>query len=523
MSELLQGGTGWILWGMLAIYMIGMLVIGFVCTKKINSLDDFIVAGRRLTFWVATATMVATQFGAGSCMGVAATVYGSGVRDVIADPISMSLCLLVAAYLIVGKLRRGGYTTVPDIIEARYGKVAGVYAGIFMLPVYIGWTGAQIIGFGTVIHLLVPQVSLVAGMLIGGGVVLLYTICGGMWAVTMTDVVQVCIMIIGLLCIVPGMFSEAGGFSAVFSQTAEDGSSLISIMPEPNCGFGGHVYYIGQWIIMGLGCMIGQELIQRSMAAKTEKIAIRSCFLSGFIYFAIGLISISVGLAAKILFQKWGVDVAAADNLENEVLPRMAMHILGGMHPILLSVFICALLAAIMSSSDSSLLATSTLFVKNVFLPIFPQVKLKSQLKLARIMTVVALLFSVWLALSVDSIYGLMVNSWSSLLVVVVMPCIGAMYFRRSGKLSALSCMISGTVVWLGFVIINSFKIEEDFPALLDTDAFDYYLTNGSVYGFFTGVIVFFLVYLLFERKNPPAPERVYVEEQPEDAPAEAK
>lgn len=489
MPDVMQHVGGWVLWSVLSVYMLAMLLIGLYCSKKIKDMDDFIVAGRRLGFWVATATMVATQFGAGSCMGVAAQVYDTNVRDVIADPIAMSVCLLLASWFIVGKLRQGRYTTVPDILQDRYGKPAGVFSSIFMLPVYIGWTGAQMIGFGTLVHILLPQVSLMSGILIGGGIVLAYTLFGGMWAVTMTDVVQVCIMIVGLFLIVPGMFHEAGGFREIVLNQKE----MISILPEAGGGFGNHVYYLGTWIIMGLGCMVGQELIQRSSAAKDEATAKSSCFISGFIYFFIGCLSISIGLAAKILFPKWGFDPSQFSNLENEVLPRMAIHILGNMNVFLLAVFVCALMAAIMSSSDSSLLATSTLFVRNVLLPICPNISLRRQLLVTRCVTLIALIFSVWLALSVDSIYGLMVNSWSSLLVIVVMPCIGAMYVKCSGKIACWSCMLTGAVVWLGYVTYHARQIPESFPALLNSEAFDYHLTNGSVYGFVAGILAFFI------------------------------
>ncbi len=518
LHELGQSGMIF-LWTVLIIYMLAMLAIGYFCGKRVDSLDDYVVAGRRLPLYMAVATMVATQFGAGSCMGVAAQVYSTNVRDVIQDPISMSVCLLLAGWFIVGKLRQARCTTVPDILDMKYGKATGIFAGIAMLPVYIGWTGSQMIGFGTILHL-ITGINASWGIIIGGLVVIVYTLYGGMWAVTLTDVVQVLILILGLVLVIPGIFMEFGGISEGFNEIFVKQKELVDILPEKNIGFGGHVNYVGQWIIMGLGCMVGQELIQRSMASRNVAIAKQSSIISGYIYFLLGLIPITVGLAAKILVSKWGVDVNA-ENLENEILPRAAAHYL---NPVLLTFFLCGLVAAIMSSADSALLATGTLLVKNVILPLKPDIPLKKQLLLTRITVFLALIISIVMALTVDSIYQLMVNSWASLLVVVVMPCIAALYLKKSGWISVLSCMISGTAVWLGYTIYQGHKIPGTIVELLNDDDFLFHLTNGSVYGFVTGIVVFFLVYFLWDIKHNPAidvctDKEAEKDNQPEDIP----
>lgn len=97
-----------------------------------------------------------------------------------------------------------------DIVERKYGKWAGVYTSLWMIPVYIGWLGAQMLGIGTILHILTGM-DAIWGTLIGAAVVLIYTFAGGMWAVTLTDVVQVSLIVIGLFVIVPwGRCSRPG-------------------------------------------------------------------------------------------------------------------------------------------------------------------------------------------------------------------------------------------------------------------------------------------------------------------------
>ena len=490
----LDGTTRTILWIGIAIYVLVMLGIGYFSGRKVKSLGDFIVAGRRLPLWMATATLLATWFGAGSSMGVAATVYRGSLRDVIADPFGASLSLILAGIFIVGVLRKLNCMTVTDIIEKRYGRGAGIYTTLWLIPVYVGWLGAQVLGLGTLLNLL-TGIDLFYARIIGAAVVLFYTVSGGMWAVTITDVVQVVLIVAGLFIIVPGAVEMAGGFDAILSNPAVD----LSLAPAASAaGKPLHtVNYIGSWIIMGLGCMVGQDLIQRSLASKDDKVAISSSIMSGFIYFSIAIIPITIGLAAKILLPKWGITTEAMGvNLENQVLPRVAIGVMGTMHPILLTLFLSALISAIMSSADSSLLAASSLLVNNVIRPLNPAVSEKGILLATRIATVLLLVIATYLAMNVESIYALMTSCWSSQLVVVLIPVVAAIYLPKASSCTIWCTMIVSTLVWVSYTFITGLGINGTLAEKLASDTFNFQLTNGAVFGFAAGIVAFTTSYV---------------------------
>ena len=370
-----------ILWSGIAIYCGIMLFIGWWASRKVKGMHDFLVAGRRLPLWMATATLLATWFGAGSSMGVAGTVYESGLTGVLADPFGAALSLIFAGVFIVGLLRKKGCMTVTDIISRRYGEGAGIYASMWMIPVYVGWLGAQLKGLGTILNMLTGM-NVATGTLLGAAVVLVYTCAGGMWAVTLTDVVQVAIIIIGLLLLLPGAVDLAGGADALLKSLSPQD---LSLLPQNVSNVNDVVYYIGSWIVMGLGCMVGQDLVQRSLASKDDRVAVSSSVISGFFYMILGLIPIVIGFSARAVFSKYGVNGA---DVSNQVLPRMALIVLGNIHPVLLTVFISALVAAIMSSADSSLLAGASLMCNNVFEPIVPDFMKRHMLAATRVTTV---------------------------------------------------------------------------------------------------------------------------------------
>ena len=489
---LLPSGTMTMLVAGIIIYMLAMLFIGWFSSRKVAGMSDFLVAGRRLPLWMATATLLATWFGAGSSMGVAATVYADGISGVIADPFGASLSLILAGMFIVGMLRKKGCMTVTDIIERRFGKAAGIYASLWMIPVYVGWLGAQLLGLGTSLNLL-TGISVIKGTLIGAAVVLLYTCAGGMWAVTLTDVVQVGIMILGLIVLLPGSVALAGGSEVLM----ENLSAADTLLPPKDAVFNDYTYYIGSWMIMGLGCMVGQDLVQRSLASKNAKVAVASSVISGFLYILIAFIPIVIGIAARIILPKYGItgDVMG-ENLENQVLPRIAIMVLGKSYPLFLTVFIAALTAAIMSSADSSLLAGASLLCNNIISPLCPGIRDKWLLHCTRITTVLLTVIALVLAIWVKSIYNLMINSWISQLVVIFIPVLMALYVPKATKNCAWATMTVGSGVWLGYTFISSCGSGMSFVDLLASDEFDYAITCGAVYGFVSALLTFICCYI---------------------------
>ena len=257
---------------------------------------------------------------------------------------------------------------------------------------------------------------------------------------------------------------------------------------------------------MGFGCMVGQDLVQRSLSSRNDKIAASSSVIAGFFYLAIAVVPITIGFAARLVLAKYNITAETmGGDLENQVLPRMALIILGQLSPVVLILFLCALVSAILSSADSSLLAGASLLTNNVLRPMYPRMSDKTLLMLTRITTIALTVIGTYLALNVKSIYSLMINSWASQLVIVFWPVIGALYFTKSSKNCAWAGMAVSTAVWFSYVFAESCGIQLDpaavetdgyIAALMQSDGFDHALTCGSVWGFVAGVAAFFFAYL---------------------------
>ena len=180
------------------IYLAMMLVIGVLASKKANSAANFIVAGRRMPVWICSATLVATWFGGGTMMGAAGASYERGLIGVIADPFGGALALFVVGFFFVRLFRRLRLLTFIEFFQNRYGTTAATIAAVATIASNIGWTGALLVAFGFVFETL-TGVPLHIGIMGGAVVVFIYTVAGGMWAVAITDFVQIVVIAFGLV------------------------------------------------------------------------------------------------------------------------------------------------------------------------------------------------------------------------------------------------------------------------------------------------------------------------------------
>lgn len=176
-------------------YMLIMLGIGYWTSKRIKGTADYIVAGRRLGWWLSIGTIFATWFGAETCMGSSRTANEEGFLGVIADPFGAGLCLILAGILFAKFFHQRKYQTIVDFFEVRYGKSVGRAMSVIYIPVYLGWVAAQLLAFGIILNKLtgMPEhTSIVVSTL----VVVVYTYWGGMWAVSVTDLIQMVIVVV---------------------------------------------------------------------------------------------------------------------------------------------------------------------------------------------------------------------------------------------------------------------------------------------------------------------------------------
>jgi len=450
-----------------------MLVIGAWASKRTGSTANFIVAGRRLPMWIGTATIIATWFGGGTMMGAAGASYNFGLIGVIADPFGAALCLFLVGFFFVRMFRRLRLLTFIDFFQNRYGKTAATIAAIGSIASNIGWTGALLVAFGLVFQSL-TGVPMELGIMGGAVVVFIYTVAGGMWAVAVTDFVQMVIIAIGLIMLLVIVLIDVGGWAAISPQLPDDTFRMIPAKDSWMVWLN----YFRAWLIFGLGDLTAQTLLQRAFSARNEQVAQNSFYLASIGHLSLGMIPVTLGIIASITMP----GLVATET----VIPELAI---AHLHPVAIAIFVGALLAAIMSSADSALLASASVFSVNI-MPLFkPDLNDRHRLLATRIAIPVFGFIAVYVGLEVKVVYNLIQDANSVLLVCVVIPFIVGMYWRKANRTGALVSMAVGFLTW--------------FIAIVFAPGFP-----GDLLGLLTGLIAMLIATALTQQSDPPAPLR---------------
>ncbi len=352
-----------------AFYLAVTIAIGLVAARRVHSSADYMVAGRSLPLYMNMATVFATWFGAETVLSISATFAKDGLSGIPGDPFGASICLVLAALLFAKLFYRMNLMTIGDFYKQRYGQTVEVITSFAIVASYLGWTSAQMTALGLVIHVLSGgAVSLSAAIVIGGLVVLVYTIFGGMWSVAFTDLFQVVVIIIGLSLVAWLVSDMAGGTQKVIAQAAADGK--FNWIPADSKGWWAMA---GAFFAFAFGSIPQQDVFQRMTSAKDEKTAVRGTVYGGLIYFAFAFVPIFIAYAAVVADPAMAKLFGAEDAREiQRVLPDLVLSKM----PLWAQVmFFGALLSAILSTASGALLAPLAVHGKRAQAPIHEQAR----------------------------------------------------------------------------------------------------------------------------------------------------
>ncbi|MDI1323269.1 MAG: sodium:solute symporter family protein [Algoriphagus sp.] len=417
------------------IYLAITVAVGAWASRLVKSSNDFVLAGRSLPLFLSASALFATWFGSETLFGASSVFLEEGLQGVIEDPFGGALCLVLFGMFYLRPMYRMGVLTIGDVFGKIFGKRVEFFSTVFMVPIYFGYVAAQLVAlslvFGTVTDL-----SLLQGIIISAGIVVLYTFLGGMWAVSITDFIQTTMIVIGLVWVTVMIAREAGGVNEILSQAPAGSFQFF-----PDAGFTSWVNYLGAWIILGLGSIPSQDIYQRVMASKSEKVAVQSTYLAGGFYLTFGLLPLFIALGAKVLYPEL--------YLENKQMLLPSMVLAHGGLPVQI-IFFGALISAIMSTASSGLLAPAALISENLVRPLFKG-KLKDEhfLWILRVNVLVVALIATYMASRDSNIYELVAGASILLLVSLFAPLTAGLYWKKASKMGAILSMVIGMMVYL--------------------------------------------------------------------------
>jgi len=423
------------------IYLLITVCIGVWSSKLVKNSNDFVLAGRQLPLFLSASALFATWFGSETIFGASSEYLEHGLQGVIEDPFGGALCLILFGMFYLRPMYRMNVLTLGDVFKKLFGKKVEFLSSVFMVPAYFGYVAAQLVALSLIMGAIV-EITLPVGILLSAGIVVIYTFLGGMWAISITDFIQTTLIIVGLLWVSIMVANEAGGVMPIL-ESAPEGS--FQFFPEAR--WDSWINYLGAWMILGLGSIPSQDIYQRVMSAKSEKVAVQSTYLAGGFYLSFGLLPLFIALGARVLYP----DIY----LENKqmLLPEMVLQH-GGL-PIQI-LFFGALLSAIMSTTSSGLLAPAAIISENIIKPYFGK-KLKDRdfLWILRINIIVVAAIAVVMATWKANIYELVAEASILLLVSLFVPLTAGLYWKKSSKLGAILAIVIGMFSYLALTFMD--------------------------------------------------------------------
>ena len=441
------------------VYLGIMLYIGYYSSKKISSNEDFMVAGRRLGPFLMAGTLAATEIGGGSSLGVVEKAYGDW--GLSASWYVLTMGITFAVLTIWGpKFRSALVKTVPEYFRRRYGDAPGGITALVMLLPLIGLTAGQIIASAVVLSVM-TGFSYTASVLIVAFVVTAYSVMGGLWSVTITDFVQMFLIVIGMALAVPFAISSAGGWS-----------NVIATIPAEKLSFTSGISFktiISLIIMYTASFTVGQEAVSRYYAAKDDRSARLGSIYAGALNLVYAFIPAVLGLVAFSMVQQGLLNGdAIMQNGARYALPTLAI---ATMPSVVVGLLFAGIISATMSSADSDLLGAGSIFGNDIWrVYIRKNASDKEVMKVTQTTMVVVAVLSTYIALTnKGSLITLLMFSFTLRAGGSFIPYLLGHYWKKSSWAGTMASLIVGStaVVLVEKKLINFFDLDPIFLGLL--------------------------------------------------------
>jgi SSS family solute:Na+ symporter len=437
----------WTLGITLILYVVVMFWISFWAQGQIKNREDFLVAGRRLPLSLAWATLLATWFGAGTVLTQSNEVMSDGVKMAALDPLGAGCCLILAGLFFARPLWKMNLLTLPDFFRRQYGGATEVLSAVLMVPGYFGWVAAQLVAMALVLNTFFG-LDMTEGILLVAAIGMGYTLMGGMWSVTLTDAIQIALVLVGLLALGFVTLDHLGHGNSLVGLRfllEETDPKLLEVIPTASFALAGA--WVGAFAAGALGNIPGQDLTQRIFATKSASTAQWACIVAGALYLSFGAIPVMLGLAGNLIsFEGTSVVPGLATSLFHSRL--------------VLVIFVVALISAVLSTIDSAILSPSSVLSENLLQKI-PQQAL-SQLALDRLAVLLVTAASVGMAFWGKDAYELLEGAYTMPLVGLFVPLALGLYLTPRGQAPAILSMLVGLAIWLPDFIGEMWKLESE-------------------------------------------------------------
>lgn len=452
-------------------YLALTLGVGIYAGRRVANIEDYAVAGRKYSAWIVFATLSASFIGGGFTIGNAEKVFVMGIVYIVALW-GFSLKEILVATLIAPRI--GDFPkaiSVGDVMERDYGKTGKVVTGFFSVLLCAGILGAQVGGIGKIFHVFVGTAPWV-GILLGAGIVILYSTIGGMKSVVATDIMQFAVLVVGIpLVLIFGVW-QAGGAAVVLDQAPAGHLGLFTNKSA--------AAFASLFLTFLLGETLVPPYVLRLFVGKDVQAVARGTLWSGILSIPFFAIVGGIGLVAAVLMPGLEDATLALPAMVREVLP------IG-----LRGIVVAGIIAVVMSSADSFLNAASIALANDIAQPFSAKtLSERTSLRVARLATFITGVLAIIFAVSITSILDILIYAYNFWAPIILVPLAAALLGWRSTRAAFIAGAGAGILaVLLWWRLPGSFQ------------EFD-----GLIVGVFANFAAFSITHRLTTRPQETAP-----------------
>lgn len=430
-------GTNFMVTLIVVIYLLFMLWIGWYSSTKITSNTDFMVAGRRLGPILMAGTLAATEIGGGSSLGVVQNGMSGFGLSASWYITTMGIAFVILSF-VAPRFRAATVKTVPEFFRRRYGRECGLITAVIMFLPLVGLTAGQFIASAVILSTML-NLDYKLAVVIVAVVVTIYSIMGGLWSVTLTDFVQVFLIVIGMLIAVPYAMHYAGGWANIRANIPEGTLDLFQ---------GYDLFGIISLVVMYTATFsVGQEAVSRFYAARDERAARGGAWLAALVNFIYAFVPTILGIITLALINMGKFDA----ELFAKVGARYALPVLAinTMPALICGLLFAGVISATMSSSDSDLLGAGSIFANDIYKAVLkPDASSESVMRVTKLVMCLVGIASMLIALfNTKSIVSILMFCFTLRAAGSFFPYVLGHYWKKASKAGTIASLLAGTIV----------------------------------------------------------------------------
>lgn len=440
----------------ICVYLAAMLMVGFICSKKNNTADDFYLGGRKLGPIVTAMSAEASDMSSWLLMGLPGVAYLSGICDAGWTAIGLALGTYVNWLIVAKRIRRYSHIsnnaiTIPDFFSNRYrdsSNIIMIISALVILIFFVPYTASGFAACGKLFSSLFG-VNYLTAMIISAVIIVGYTALGGFLAASTTDLIQSIVMTIALIIVLVFGISVAGGFDAVIDNAKNlPGYFSMNAMYDVASGTAKEYGFITKLstLAWGLGYFGMPHILLRFMAIEDhKKLALSRRIATVWVVISLA-IAIFIGVVGLAMSNAGAVETLEGSASETIIVRISALLSSKGVVPALVAgVILAGILASTMSTADSQLIAASSAVSKNLFGVLKINSDAKSTMKTARATLLIIAVIAAFIARNPDSsVFGIVSFAWAGFGAAFGPVVLFALFWRRSNRYGAIAGMLSG-------------------------------------------------------------------------------